>query len=178
MTSTFAAPVLVSVTVWACELPTVILPKVSLVGFRDNCPTATAVPTPLSATFVTASDALLVTDSVALKAPAVSGVNAIPTVVLCPGSSVTGRVGLVTEKYLVEIDAALTVTALKPEFVAENVRVLVLPAGTLPKSRLEVANDRSVDCVEVGVERPAALIPWQPANQVSAVRISAVAISR
>jgi hypothetical protein len=114
---------------------------------------------------------------VASKAAAVSGVNEIPIVAPCPGSTVTGRVGEVREKYLVEIDALLTVIELEPVLVAENVRVLVLPAGTLPKSRLEVVNERSEDCGEVGVERPAALMPWQPTNKVSPARISSVATS-
>lgn len=147
-TSTLAVPMLVSVTICDCVDPTVILPKDSLVGLSASCPGASAavVPVPVNETFVTVLDALLVTDSVALKAPAVLGEKLMETVALCPAATVTGRLGAVSEKYLVEMAALLTVIELLPVFVATTVMVLLLPAGTLPKSRSVVAKERILDC--------------------------------
>ena len=141
--STVAVPVLVSVTVWACVFPTVMLPKASLPGLSDNWPLAEAVPTPVSEMFVLALDASLVTESVALKVATVLGENEMLIVELCPGATVAGRLGATREKNCVEMAALLTVIEVSPVFVAVKVNVLVVPAGTLPKSRPVVPKERT-----------------------------------
>jgi hypothetical protein len=142
--STVAAPVLVSVTVCASVFPTVTLPKASLVGLSDSCPVAVAVPTPASEMFVLALDALLITESVALKAATVLGENEMLIVALCPGATVAGRLGAMREKNCVEMAALLTVIEVSPLFVAVKVNVLLVPAGTLPKSRPVVPKVRTL----------------------------------
>lgn len=127
-------------------LPTVILPKVSLVGFRASCPVATAVPTPVSGMLSDGFEALLVTASVPLNVPTVFGEKVILIVALCPARIAVGNVGDVNAKFWLEMVALLTVTDKFPVFVAVNVKVLLLPAETLPKSRPEVAIDKRFDC--------------------------------
>lgn len=144
--STLAAPVLVSVTVCAWPLPTVRLPKFSLDGLIESCPTPTAVPTPVSATLMDELDALLTTESVAANVPTVFGENVMLMVVLCPASTVTGSTGAFSVKNCVEMAALLTVTDVPPVFVALNVSVLLLPAGTLPKSTVAASSVRTPDC--------------------------------
>jgi hypothetical protein len=73
-------------------------------------------------------------------------VNVTLSVVLCPALIVTGRLGAVTEKYRVETAALLIVIDVAPEFVAVTVRVLLLPALTLPKSRLRLPRERLPFC--------------------------------
>lgn len=58
---------------------------------------------------------------------------------------VTGRLGAVIEKDLVVIASLLIVTGVFSEFVAVTVRVLLLPAATLPKLRVVLPNDRRPD---------------------------------
>ena len=156
--STVAAPVLVNVTVCASVFPTVTLPKASLVGLSDNCPVAAAVPTPVSEMFALALDALLITESVALKVPTVLGENAMLIVALCPGATVAGRLGVIREKNCVEMAALLTVIEVSPLFVAVKVNVSLVPAGTLPKLRPVVPMLRTPVDVACTV-RPPALIP-------------------
>ena len=47
-----------------------------------------------------------------------------------------GRLGALSEKYLVEIEALLTVIEAVPVFDAVMLMVLLVPVVTLPKSRL------------------------------------------
>jgi hypothetical protein len=143
---TLDPPVLVSVTVCDRLAPMLTLPKSSLAGLRVSCPRAVPVPVPESVRFVTVFDALLVMESAALKAPTALGVNWMLIVVLCPAATVIGRLGATREKYLVEIAALLTVTDAGPEFVAVTVRFLLLPAATLPKSRVVLRRERVLDC--------------------------------
>jgi hypothetical protein len=89
-------------------------------------------------------------------------------VALCPAATVIGRLGAIREKYWVEIAALLTLTDAGPEFVAVTVRVLLLPAVTLPKSRVAVSRERVLDCF--WLEEPAALTPWHPIRKVRAAR--------
>ena len=115
-----------------CFAPTVTLPKSSLVGVRLSCPAAD-IPVPDNERLVTESDAVLVMETVALKVPAAFGVKPTVIGVLCPTARLIGRVGAVREKYFVESATLLIVTEAVPEFVAVAVRVLLLPAVTLPK---------------------------------------------
>ncbi len=56
--------------------------------------------------------------------------------------SVIGRLGAVTEKYFVELEAALMVREAVPEFVAVMDKVLLDPTVTLPKSSFVEASER------------------------------------
>jgi hypothetical protein len=86
---------------------------------------------------------------------------------------VTGRLGAVREKYLVEIVALLTVTDAVPELVALTVRVLLPPAATLPKFKLESARERLL--LGGGFEVVlAALKPIQPTRKVRPASRSSV----
>lgn len=106
----------------------------------------TSDPVPVSVTFGTGLEELLVTLSVALKAPAAFGENCTLMVVLDPAVTVAGRAGETKEKYLVVIAALLIVTSLDPELVAVTDSVLLVPVSTLPKSRLETLSDRPFGC--------------------------------
>lgn len=88
----------------------------------------------------TASDALLVTDSVALNVPAAFGVKLMYTGTLCPAAMVIGKAGPAREKYFVEMLAVVIVIDADPEFVTVIERFLLVPAFTLPKSRELTAN--------------------------------------
>ena len=89
--------------------------------------------------------------------------------VLCPAGTASGRLGAVREKYLVEAEALLIVTDVVPEFVAVTVRVLLLPAVTLPKSTLRLPKEREPVCCW---PEPAALTPWQPTRQMRTAKSS------
>jgi len=97
------------------------------------------------------------------------------TVVLCPAARETGRVGAVSEKYLVENATPLTLTVAVPEFVAVTVRVLLAPVVMLPKLRF-IALNESVPDGWPGEPEPPALTPWQPARNVSPARRSRAAV--
>lgn len=79
--------------------------------------------------------------------------------------------GALREKYWLEIEAVLTVTEAVPVFEAVTVSVLLVPAVTLPKSRLALFRDKvpaSVDCVAALAE----LNPWQPSRKVRSAKRS------
>jgi hypothetical protein len=86
-------------------------------------------------------EASLVIVPVALKAPATFGAKEIVMTAFCPAAIDAGKVGLVTVKYLVEIDALVIVIALCPVLVAEIESALLVPAFTLPKLRVALEND-------------------------------------
>lgn len=92
---------------------------------------------------------MLVTETVALKDPAALGVKAKVIGTLWLVRIAIGRVGALSEKYWLEIEALLTVTEAVPVFVAVMVSVLLVPAVTLPKSRLALFRDNvpACDCV-------------------------------
>lgn len=120
----------------------VTLPKSSLVGLSVSWPAEVPTAVPASEMFRTAFDASLVMDSVALKTPALSGMNLMLKVVLWPAATEIGRPGETKEKYFVEIAALATATGSGPELDAVTVKVLLFPAATLPKSRVEVTMER------------------------------------
>jgi hypothetical protein len=88
---------------------------------------------------------------------------------LCPPAITTGRLGDVKEKYWVETETLLTVIDADPEFDALTVRVLLLPADTLPKSRVVAASTRLPICC--WLEAPV-LTPWHPTNNVRLISIN------
>lgn len=140
-TFTLVAPVFVRVTVCDWVVPSATLPKDSLGGFVVTAPAAVVVPVPLRLTLVCASEASLPIVIVALKAPAALGENVRLTVVLCPAAIDAGRLGEVRVKYLVEIAALVMLTVPEPVFDAVIVRVLLLPATTLPKEMDPLAKE-------------------------------------
>ena len=148
----------VSVTVWLLCVPTVTLPKTSLPGLTASRPLAT--PVPVSEKVAGVFVALLTTETVALKVPAALGEKTKLTGMLCPARTATGRVGVLKEKYWLEIVALLTVILALPVLVAVMVSVLLEPAVTLPKSSVAVLNDKvpPTGCVIADFE----LNPWQP----------------
>ena len=150
------------------------VPKFRLAGF-DPRTAGDAVPSPVSDRFIDAFDASLVMLAVALKVFALSGVNLMLIVVLWPDARDAGRLGPVSEKYLVENAAPLMLRDAVPEFVAVTVRVLLLPAVILPKSRF-IALNESVPDGWPGEPEPPALTPWQPARNVSPARRSRAAV--
>ena len=168
---TLDPPTFVSVTVCDDLVPTVTLPKSSPVGLSVSWPAEIPVAVPVSEMFMTEFDASLLIESVALKAPAAFGVNTMLMVALCPAATETGRLGLTRAKYWVEIAALLTVTESGPELVAVIVRVLLLPAATLPKSKVEVTRERE-RVLACSWPEPPVLTPWQPTRKVRLARRS------
>jgi len=142
-------PVLVSVTLCDCVLPTVTLPKASLPGFAASCPSV--MPVPDKEMSVIALDASLPIAAVALKVPAALGVNARVRDALCPAAMVTGRLGAVNEKYFVDTDAVLMLTDVFPVLLTESANTLLLPAATLPKFKACAPNDKLAVVVGGGV---------------------------
>ena len=95
-------------------LPTLRLPKFSLVGDAVSCPT---VPVPLSAIVSGEFGALLTTEMLPAELPALVGLNAALIVAVCPAVSVNG---VVTPEMLNAAPATLTcetVTFADPVFV-------------------------------------------------------------
>src|ERR1035438_2727164 len=100
-------------------------------------------------------------ETVALKVPAALGLKTRLTGVLWPARIVTGRLGAVNAKYWVEIDRLVTVADPAPVFETVIDSVLLVPAVTLPKSRLPPLRDKVPDCDCTLAELPE-LNPWQP----------------
>ena len=135
-----APPLLVRVTDWACCVPTVRVPKDSVTGFTTSCPDP--APVPDRDRVVTGFDAVLLIVIVPSKVPAALGLNVMLSVALCPAPIAIGRLGVVREKYLLDTEVLLIVADAAPEFVAATVKTLLVPALTLPKSRLRLPRDR------------------------------------
>lgn len=145
--------------------PTVTSPKDAAAGLRASFPgigSITAVPVPDRVTVVTESVASLEMEIEALKVPAAFGVKTTLRGTLCLAVRVTGRLGAVTWKYLVEMATLVMVTVAEPEFVAVVEIALLLPAFTLPKARDELVREivPLCDCLVGFVEL--VLSPWQP----------------
>jgi hypothetical protein len=103
---TLEPPVLVTVSDTDWLLPTITLPKFSLAGLSANWPLAT--PVPVSERVAELLEALLVRENAALKAPAALGANTSVIGALWPAKIAIGRVGALSEKYWLEIEALLT----------------------------------------------------------------------
>ena len=169
---TLESPELVRVTVCVCCVPTVKLPNASLLALRVSCPAGAALPVPLPArlkVFVP-FDASLVIVVVALKDATALGANEILIGVLCPAATVSGRLLEAKEKYLLEMAMREMVTVAAPEFVTVAERVLLLPAATPPKSRVEVDSDSVPDCGWLS-DLPT-LKPWQPVSRIRVAQSS------
>lgn len=85
-------------------------------------------------------------EAIAVNEPAALGLKTTMTGVLCPAGIVTGRLGALNEKYLVEMVTLVTVTDAVPVFDTVTVKVLLVPAVTVPKSRLAPLKDKVPVC--------------------------------
>jgi hypothetical protein len=121
-----------------------MLPKASLLGLEPRLPCAVAVPVPESDIVAGVLVALLVTVTVAEKLPAAFGLKLTLTGTLWPAATVIGTLGETRAKYLLEMETPLTLMESGPELLAVNVRVLLLPACTLPNCRDAVFRERVV----------------------------------
>jgi hypothetical protein len=141
-----ADPLLVRVKVCDCCDPMVTLPNASLLGLDPKSPWGAVVPVPESESATGPFVASLETVAVALNVPAALGLKLTTTGTLCPDATVMGMLGETREKYLLEIETPLTLTDDGPELDAENVRVLVVPACTLPNCNIAVLRESVVVC--------------------------------
>jgi hypothetical protein len=91
-------------------------------------------------------ETLLVIETVALNAPATFGLKTKLIVELWPAPTTIGRLGALSEKYLLEMEALVIVTETVPVFETLAVSVLLVPASTLPKSRLALLIAKVPDC--------------------------------
>lgn len=143
---TVAEPLFVTVNVCDCSEPVVTLPKASLLGLDPRTPTGLEVPVPESDSVAEVLLASLVTVAVAVNVPAASGEKETVIGTLCPTATVMGMLGEVSAKYLLENDTPLTLTESGPELDAVKVRVLVVPACTLPNCSVAIFNKSVVCC--------------------------------
>ena len=90
-TVTFEVPLLVSVTLFELEFPTLTFPNGRLVGFADSAIVA-ATPVPLKLILAGEFGALLVTVTVPFKGPVAVGANTALKVALPPAATVAGVV--------------------------------------------------------------------------------------
>ena len=127
-------------------VPVTTFPRPKVVGFTLSCPVDDVIPVPDSAIVPVGLEASDVTVAVALNGPAAFGVNVMLSVALCPAPIEAGMLGAVTVKYLLEIVALLIETDVVPEFVAVTVKVLLVFAVTLPKSRLRLPRESVPFC--------------------------------
>ena len=137
---TLVPPVLVITSVRLWLLPTITLPNASFVALGASWPSAT--PVPFSVKFGTWLEAFVAIVAEASNVPAAFGVKLKVRDTVCPAARAAGRPGDVNAKYLLEMAAALMLTGAFPEFVALSVRVLLLPAATLPKFKPELPRER------------------------------------
>lgn len=129
------APEAVSVPEPEPVVPTTTLPKASVVGKTLNWPTA-VVPVPDSAIVSDGLEALDVTVTVPVAAPAEVGLNFTLKLVLCPAPRVTGVVTPLKVNAVPVIETCEIVTLVPPEFVTVSDSDELLPSVTLPKLRL------------------------------------------
>lgn len=135
-----------SINVCDCCVPISTFPNPLLLGLDARSPIGVSVPVPASDRVAEVLLASLVTVAVAVNVPAASGEKATLTGTLCPAETVIGTLGETSVKYLLEIETLLTLTEAGPEFDAVKVRVLVVPACTLPNWRVETFSESVVVC--------------------------------
>ncbi len=115
-------------------VPTVTLPKFTLVGFAVSVPGVR--PVPESGILRGELDALETTLNVPLTAPALVGAKAAVKVTLWLAARVTGRFSPLTEKPAPLGVACEIVTVAVPVLVKVSDLLLLLPTCTLPNARL------------------------------------------
>jgi hypothetical protein len=115
-------------------LPTVTLPKLSVVGLDPSVPFVT--PVPVSGIVRVGLDAVDVTTMLPVALAADVGVNVTVKVALCPAVSVTGVV-MPLKSNPVPLTATREIVTLEPPvLVTVSDKDLLLPTITLPKLRL------------------------------------------
>ena len=157
----FAFPEFVTFTLAEPALPTLTLPKLSVVALALS-DTDAVVPFPLSGIFAGDPDALLATASAPETLDALVGLNCAVNVVLCPAASVYGNV--IPDTLIPEPDT------LNPEIVIDElppsanriVCVTSLPTVTVPKFTVDgvtLSADAVPDPVQsTFIGEPAALL--------------------
>jgi hypothetical protein len=140
---TLDPPVLVTVSVKVCLVPTCTLPKLKLVGFDPSTPAATPVPD--SGIVRVGFEPFEVIVMLPLTAPADGGLNETLKLALWPDVSVTGAVIPLRVNPLPLIPTFEIVTLDPPVFVTVSDKVCLAPTCTLPKLRL-VGFDPKAPC--------------------------------
>jgi hypothetical protein len=134
LTVTAAVPEDVSVTTNDFVVPSLTLPKASVVALRVSCDVV-ATPVPVSAIVeVVPEVALLVIVILPVTAPAVAGANVTGIDKVCPGDKVFGKPVAPKVNPVPVIAAELTVTAAVPEEVSVTANDFVAASLTLPKA--------------------------------------------
>lgn len=118
LASTF--PVFVTVTCFVLDDPTVVLPKLTLVGLTASCFRA-ASPVPVKSIGIEESDVLLVTVILPDTLLAAVGLNAAVKFALAPGARVMGTASPETLTAATEGVSAETIALAFPEFVSRIV---------------------------------------------------------
>jgi len=116
-------------------------------------------PAPERETVAALPEALLAMEAVAVKGPAALGVKTILIVEFWPAATTAGRLGELNMKYLLEIETLAMLRGAALVFDADKVNVLLVPAVTLPKSRLAPLNTKPPTCAGWVVAGFAALKP-------------------
>jgi hypothetical protein len=124
----------VTVTVLDELLPTFTLPKLSEVGLAASVPAAAAPPVPINWTVLVGFDALLVSVTLPLTAPAVVGANVAENEADCPGASVSGSCNPVAVKPVPLVVIPEIVRFALPLLFKLTVRVVLVPVACVPKS--------------------------------------------
>lgn len=130
---TLTFPVLLTTKDFVPLFPTMMLPKLMLVGLVESCATGAAAPVPVSERLVGEFGAVLTSATLPLAVPEAAGEKVTTKDVLAPAASVNGRViplAAKPEPVAVACEIvrlALPVFAITTDFDEE------LPAATLPK---------------------------------------------
>ena len=88
----FALPVLLTAIDCVPLLPTVMLPKLALVGLAVSCTTGAAAPIPVSGRLAGEFEALLTTETLPVAVPVTGGAKFTINEVVAPAANVIGTV--------------------------------------------------------------------------------------
>ena len=133
---TLEFPVLVTVKLCVALVPVVRLPKLSDVGFTDNCK-AEAIPDPLREMLKAGFVALFVSVRLPERLPAEAGVKPTLNDAEPPGATESGKVNPDKLNPVGLKDAWVTLRVPEPGFCTVIVCVLATPTATFPKATLE-----------------------------------------
>ncbi len=134
-----ALPELIRLIFCEALLPTLTLPKLTVVGLmlNSNCVcVCDCVPVPLNAIVIGEPDASLAIEMLPLAPPAEDGVKLAEKLTLWPALSVIGMANPARAKLVPETPAEEIVILAVPEFVRVIGCDPVLPTATLPKFML------------------------------------------
>jgi hypothetical protein len=171
-TVTGASPEAVNITDSVFVLPTSTPAKFKLLTLLVNWPGGT--PVPLSDTDRELFDALLVIDTVPLRAVLAEGVKVKLNVTLPPAATVAGNVGEATTNSAALEVALDIVTEVPPVLLAVIVSVAVLAMATSPKLIAVLLRTKLPGPAgEVGLDELPELNIWQPTQLISATAATA-----